>query len=77
VKLARFRNPKVACFLSYVEYRAFTNISNIIYTYKGIQNIYPKVRLAEETKDRGKEGKKVKNNEIHHICIGTRNKEIH
>jgi hypothetical protein len=26
VKLARFRRPKVACFLSYVEYRPNTNI---------------------------------------------------
>jgi hypothetical protein len=28
VKLARFRKPKAACFLSYVEYRPNINISN-------------------------------------------------
>jgi hypothetical protein len=58
VKLARFRKPKATCFLSYVEYRSNINISNIIYTYKYIQNICPKVELVEETKRRGKEGKK-------------------
>jgi hypothetical protein len=28
VKLARFRKPKAACFLSYVEYRPNTNTNN-------------------------------------------------
>jgi hypothetical protein len=41
-----------------VEYRPITNIRNIIYTCKYIQNIYPKVELAEETKGGGKEGNK-------------------
>jgi hypothetical protein len=30
VQLARFRKPKAACFLSYVEYRPNTNTSNIM-----------------------------------------------
>jgi hypothetical protein len=30
VKLARFRKPKAACFLSYVDYRLNTNTSNTI-----------------------------------------------
>jgi hypothetical protein len=29
------------------------------------------VELLEETKGGGKEGKKVNNNEIHQICVGT------
>jgi hypothetical protein len=29
--------------------------------------MYPKVRLVEETKGEGKEGKKVNNDEVHHI----------
>jgi hypothetical protein len=41
-----------------VEYRPNTNISTIIYTFKNIQNMYPKGRLVEETKGRGKERKK-------------------
>jgi hypothetical protein len=68
VQLARFRKLKVACFLSYVEYRSNTNTSNIIYAYKYIQNMYPKVGLEEETKGGGKEGKKVNNNETLHLC---------
>jgi hypothetical protein len=36
--------------------------------------MYPKVGLVEKTKGGGKEGKKVNNNEIHHICIGKRHK---
>jgi hypothetical protein len=28
MKLARFRKPKATCFLSFVEYRPSTNISN-------------------------------------------------
>jgi hypothetical protein len=58
VKLARFRKSKVTCFLSYVEYKRNTNTRNIIYTYKYIQNMYPKVGLVEVTKGGGKEGKK-------------------
>jgi hypothetical protein len=46
-----FRKPKDACFLSYVEYRPNTNISNYIH------NIYPKVGQLEETKGGGKERK--------------------
>jgi hypothetical protein len=57
VKLARFRKPKATCFLSYVEYRPKTNASNIIYTYKYIQSMYPKVRLLKENKERGKKKK--------------------
>jgi hypothetical protein len=77
VKLARFRKPKASCFLSYVEYKPNTNRNNIIYTYKYIQNMYPKVGLIVETKGGGKEIKIVNNNEIHHICVGTRHKETH
>jgi hypothetical protein len=58
VKLAWLRKPKAACFLSYVEYRPNTNTSNIIYTYKYIQNMSPNVGLVEKTKKGGKEGKK-------------------
>jgi hypothetical protein len=35
----------------------------------------PKVELVEETKGRRKEIKN--NNEIYHICVGTRHKETH
>jgi hypothetical protein len=41
-----------------VEYRPNTNASNIIYREKYIQNMYPKVALVEETKERGKKRKK-------------------
>jgi hypothetical protein len=58
MKLARFRKSKPSCFFSYVEYRPKTNISNIIYAYKYIQNMNPEVGLVGETKRRGKEGKK-------------------
>jgi hypothetical protein len=70
---------KVTCFLSYVEDKPNINISNIIYTYKYIQNMFPKVELLEETKGERKEGKNdtVNNNEIHHNCVGTRHKEAH
>jgi hypothetical protein len=57
VKLARFRKPKAACFLS-CGIQAQYNISNIIYTYKYTQTMYPKVGLVEETKGRREEGKK-------------------
>jgi hypothetical protein len=40
------------------EYKLTTNASNIIYTHKYIQHMYPKVGLLEETKGGGKEGKK-------------------
>jgi hypothetical protein len=61
VKLAKFRKPKATHFLSFVEYD--TNIhnvstSNITYTSKCIQSVYPKVGLVEETKGGRKEGKK-------------------
>jgi hypothetical protein len=39
--------------------------------------MYPKVLLVEETKGGGKEGKIVNNNEIYHICVGTRHNETH
>jgi hypothetical protein len=57
-EVSQVQKPKATCFLSYVEYRPITNIRNIIYTCKYIQNIYPKVELAEETKGGGKEGNK-------------------
>jgi hypothetical protein len=41
-----------------VEYRPQTNTSNIIYPYKYMQNMDPKVGLVEEPKGGGKEGKK-------------------
>jgi hypothetical protein len=76
--LMRFRKPKAICFISYVEYRPNTNTSNIIYTYKYIQNMNQKVGLIEETKGGGKTGRKVaKNYEVHHICVGTTHKETH
>jgi hypothetical protein len=34
----------------------------------------PKVGLVEETKGGGKEGKKVNNDETHHVYAGTRHK---
>jgi hypothetical protein len=58
VKLARFRKPKVACFLSYVGYRSNTSTSNIIYTYKYIQNLYPK-QTGRGDKDRRKRRKEI------------------
>jgi hypothetical protein len=72
VKLARFRKSKDTCFLSSVEDRCNINISIIIYTYKHILNIFPKVGLLEETKEGGKEEKNntVNNNEIHHRNVG-------
>jgi hypothetical protein len=51
-----------------------TNISNIIYTYKYIQNMYPKVGPVEEKTGGRKEEKKV-NNKIYHIYIGTKHNE--
>jgi hypothetical protein len=41
-----------------VEYRHYTNTNNIVYTYKYVQNLYPKLGLVEEAKGGGKEGKK-------------------
>jgi hypothetical protein len=38
--------------------RSNTNTRNIIYTYKYIQNMFPKAELLEEARERGKEGKK-------------------
>jgi hypothetical protein len=55
VKLVKFRKSKATCFLSDVEDRANVNISNIIYTWKYIQNMFPNVGLLEET--RRKEGR--------------------
>jgi hypothetical protein len=77
VKLARFRKPKAVCFLSYVEYRPNTNTSNIICTYKYIQNMYPKVGLLEETKRGRKEEKIANNNEPHHIYLEIRHNKTH
>jgi hypothetical protein len=54
VKVARFRKPKATCFLSHVGYRPNKNKSNIIHTYKYIQNMHLKVGLVEETKGGGK-----------------------
>jgi hypothetical protein len=56
VKLARFGKSKATCFLSYVEYRTNTNASNITYTYKHLQNMYPVVGLVKEIK-RGRKGR--------------------
>jgi hypothetical protein len=44
---------------------------------KYIQTTQPEVELVEETKRGGKDGKKVINNEVHHICVGTSHKETH
>jgi hypothetical protein len=60
-----------------VEHRLNTKISGIINTYTYMQNMYPKVGLLEETKEEGKEEKIVNNNEIHHICIGTKHNETY
>jgi hypothetical protein len=49
--LDRFRKTKVACFLLYVEDTANTNISIIIYTYKYVQNMFPKVGLLERLRE--------------------------
>jgi hypothetical protein len=57
VRLAGLRKTKAVCFLSYVEGRPNTNTSIIRYTYKYIQNMFPKVGLEEETKEGGKEEK--------------------
>jgi hypothetical protein len=50
LQLARFRKTKVACFFSNGEERFNTNTNIIIYTYKYMQNMFPKVELLEETK---------------------------
>jgi hypothetical protein len=50
VKLARLRRPKTTYFLSFVEYRPNTNISDIIYTKKYMQSMYLKVGRVKETK---------------------------
>jgi hypothetical protein len=55
VKLARFRMQKVAYFLSYVKDRSNTNIRNIIYKYKYIQNIFQNMKMLDKTKGGGKE----------------------
>jgi hypothetical protein len=38
-----------------VEYRPNTNISNIIYAWKYVQSMYPKVGMVKEMKGGGKE----------------------
>jgi hypothetical protein len=45
--------------------------------HKYIYNIVPKLQLLEEAKGEGIEGKngRLHNNEIHHICVGTRHTE--
>jgi hypothetical protein len=53
VKLARFLQPEAICLLSYVEYRLNANRSNTIYTYKYLQNMYPKVRSGRGDQERG------------------------
>jgi hypothetical protein len=60
-----------------VEYRSNKNTSNIIYTYKYTQNMYPKVGLVEETKKGGVERRKDNNNEVCHLCVGARHNETH
>jgi hypothetical protein len=61
-----------------VEYRPNKNTSNIIYTYKYIQNMYPKVVLEGKNKGKGTEERKIaNNNDTHNICVGTRHKETH
>jgi hypothetical protein len=49
------------------------NIYIFIYVY-----IFPNMRLLEETKEGGKEGKndRVNDTEIHCICVGTRQQNI-
>jgi hypothetical protein len=47
----------ITYFLSYVKDRSNTNSSIAIYTYKYIWNMFQKVGLLEETKERGKEAK--------------------
>jgi hypothetical protein len=51
-----------------------SNPIQILYTYKYIQNMFPKVGQLEETKRGEKEGKndRLNNYEIFHICVGTR-----
>jgi hypothetical protein len=72
VKLAKFRKIKVACFLSYVQDRFNTNasinthryISISIYRYRYLYLTRCHVRgLLEETKRRGKEYKRIIENE--------------
>jgi hypothetical protein len=55
--MSRFRKPEASCSLSYVEYSPNTTTSNNIYTHKYIQDMYPKMRLLEDTKGGRKEGK--------------------
>jgi hypothetical protein len=45
---------KVAYFLSYVKNRSNTNTSIIMYTYRYIQNKFPKAGLLEENRGRKK-----------------------
>jgi hypothetical protein len=49
-KLVRFRRPKAACFLSYVEYGSDTNTSNIMKN---------RSRQGEVTNERGRVNKEV------------------
>jgi hypothetical protein len=53
-EVSQFRKLKSTCFLSYVEYRPNTNLSNVTYTYRYIQNMYPQVGVIEETKGGGR-----------------------
>jgi hypothetical protein len=55
----------------------YINASTIIYTYKYIWKMFPKVEMLEETKGWGKEEKndRVKNNEIHLICVEPKHNE--
>jgi hypothetical protein len=78
MKLSRFRKPKAAYSLLYVEYRSNT-IQAISYIHINIYRLYVKKWdwwriLREEEK---KERKRVNNNEIYHICVETRHSETH
>jgi hypothetical protein len=57
VKLAKLREPKAACFFSFVEYTPNTNTSKIMNAYKHIQNMYLNVGMVEEVR-KGKKRKK-------------------
>jgi hypothetical protein len=51
-------------------------VASVLCLHRNIYRMYPNVRLVEEVKRGGKkERKTVNNNEVHHICVGTRHKE--
>jgi hypothetical protein len=49
------------------------------YRYIDTQNMFPKVGVLEETKERGKEKKndRVNNNKTHHVGVGTNHNTMH